>query len=291
MCPPELDPGGRPKGKGAKGAKKGGGGGGESDDANDSGGGSDSDGQGSASASDSDSDSDYDSDEEDEEDDAKEFQLRDDEQRDFQKRIARQGGVGGAQMKTTVRNLRIREDTAKYLRNLDPNSAFYDPKTRSMRENPTPHEDAADLVYAGDNFARINGDAVALAQTQLFAWEAYEHGSDIHPQANPSQSELLQKQFAEKAAGLKHQKRDAVLDKYGGGEHLAAPDARLTLGQSEAYAEYGLDGRVVVTIYDRRRRVGHPRQVVGRALQLAVRRRELRPQHGVRVLSSSGLVS
>lgn len=36
----------------------------------------------------------------------------------------------------TVRNLRIREDTAKYLHNLDPNSAFYDPKTRSMRENP-----------------------------------------------------------------------------------------------------------------------------------------------------------
>jgi pre-mRNA-processing factor SLU7 len=36
----------------------------------------------------------------------------------------------------SVRNLRIREDTAKYLRNLDSNSAFYDPKTRSMRENP-----------------------------------------------------------------------------------------------------------------------------------------------------------
>ena len=38
--------------------------------------------------------------------------------------------------RTTVRNLRIREDTAKYLYNLDQNSAFYDPKTRSMRENP-----------------------------------------------------------------------------------------------------------------------------------------------------------
>ena len=38
--------------------------------------------------------------------------------------------------RTTVRNLRIREDTAKYLYNLDPSSAFYDPKTRSMRENP-----------------------------------------------------------------------------------------------------------------------------------------------------------
>jgi pre-mRNA-processing factor SLU7 len=39
----------------------------------------------------------------------------------------------------TVRNLRIREDTAKYLINLDPSSAYYDPKTRSMRE--APHRD------------------------------------------------------------------------------------------------------------------------------------------------------
>ena len=37
---------------------------------------------------------------------------------------------------TIVRNLHIREDIAKYLYNLDPNSAFYDPKTCSMRENP-----------------------------------------------------------------------------------------------------------------------------------------------------------
>ncbi len=36
----------------------------------------------------------------------------------------------------TVRNLRIREDTAKYLINLDPDSAYYDPKTCSMRDAP-----------------------------------------------------------------------------------------------------------------------------------------------------------
>ena len=49
--------------------------------------------------------------------------------------------MGGAQpsdpkQTVSVRNLRIREDTAKYLRNLDADSAYYDPKTRSMRENP-----------------------------------------------------------------------------------------------------------------------------------------------------------
>lgn len=46
-----------------------------------------------------------------------------------------------SKQRITVRNLRIREDTAKYLRNLDPNSAYYDPKTRSMRENPNPARD------------------------------------------------------------------------------------------------------------------------------------------------------
>ena len=30
-----------------------------------------------------------------------------------------------------------REDTAKYLRNLDPKSAYYDPKTRSMSHTHT----------------------------------------------------------------------------------------------------------------------------------------------------------
>ena len=60
----------------------------------------------------------------------------DDLKSDFAGRHARQGGVGGAQMNLTNRNLRIREDTPKYLRNLDLNSAHYDPKARSMRANP-----------------------------------------------------------------------------------------------------------------------------------------------------------
>ena len=50
--------------------------------------------------------------------------------------------------RTTVRNLRIREDTAKYLYNLDPNSAFYDPKTRSMRENPFKNTNKESSQYA-----------------------------------------------------------------------------------------------------------------------------------------------
>ena len=53
-----------------------------------------------------------------------------------------------------MRNLRIREDTAKYLRNLDVKSAYYDPKTRSMRSNPNPDKNPHELDYAGNAFAQ-----------------------------------------------------------------------------------------------------------------------------------------
>lgn len=45
----------------------------------------------------------------------------------------------------TVRNLRIREDTAKYLINLNPESAYYDPKTRAMRDAPEEGKDQDDV--------------------------------------------------------------------------------------------------------------------------------------------------
>ena len=73
-----------------------------------------------------------------------------------------------------MRNLRIREDTAKYLRNLDPNSAYYDPKTRAMRKNPYEGtgQTEEEVDYAGDNFVRISGDTVDHAKSQLFSWDA-----------------------------------------------------------------------------------------------------------------------
>lgn len=66
--------------------------------------------------------------------------LDESEDSDDEEKYADQADMPGTKFdsktRTTVRNLRIREDTAKYLLNLDPNSAFYDPKTRAMHENP-----------------------------------------------------------------------------------------------------------------------------------------------------------
>ncbi|KAH1121858.1 hypothetical protein J1N35_005018 [Gossypium stocksii] len=84
----------------------------------------------------------------------------------------------------------IWEDTAKFILNLDVNSAYYDPKTRSMREDPLPDADPNEL-YGGDNQYRMSGQALEFKQLNIHAWEAFDKGQDIHMQAAPSQAELL----------------------------------------------------------------------------------------------------
>jgi len=197
----------------------------------------------------SDSDSDYDSDEDDNSDDEDyndDFIAKDEDAKTFGGRSARQGGVGGAQMKNSVANLRIREDTPKYLRNLSLDSAFYDPKSRSMRANPLPNEHPEDLPFAGDNFVRHTGDAIKLAQTQVLCWEMQARGETIDVLSNPSQSELMHTQFKEKKKMLEEEKKRAIFDKYGGEELLHTKlDPRLRLGQTEAFLQYAPDGRVL----------------------------------------------
>ncbi|CAI9732650.1 Hypothetical predicted protein [Octopus vulgaris] len=147
----------------------------------------------------------------------------------------------------TVRNLRIREDTAKYLYNLDPNSSFYDPKTRAMRENPFKNsgKEETELKYAGDNFVRYSKDAQKMAQRQMFAWDAYERGVDVHLQADPTKLELLHKEYENRKDQFKTGQREGILEKYGGEEHLEAPPKQLLLAQSEDYVEYSRHGTII----------------------------------------------
>ncbi|CAH0552898.1 unnamed protein product [Brassicogethes aeneus] len=147
-----------------------------------------------------------------------------------------------SKQRITVRNLRIREDTAKYLRNLDPNSAYYDPKTRSMRENPNPSKDDP---YSGENFVRFTGDTTKHLNAQLFAWDAYEKGVDVHLLAEPTKLELLQKEYEQKKEQFKGKIQNNILEKYGGEEHLDAPPKTLLLAQTEDYVEYSRSGKIV----------------------------------------------
>ncbi|ORZ38019.1 Pre-mRNA splicing Prp18-interacting factor-domain-containing protein [Catenaria anguillulae PL171] len=146
----------------------------------------------------------------------------------------------------TVRNLRIREDVPKYLRNLDLNSAHYDPKTRSMRENPykDSKKNPDEVDYAGDAAFRFSGDASKVTETMLFAMRAAERGNDVHAHANPSQAEFAYREHLKKRDEVKDKKKSSILERYGGEEHLSKPPPEL-LQQTEDYVEYSRTGRVI----------------------------------------------
>lgn len=186
------------------------------------------------------------SDEEDLEDALKVDEAKVDEskQMDFAKVEKRVRTTGGGST-GTVRNLRIREDTAKYLLNLDVNSAYYDPKTRSMREDPLPDVDPNEKFYAGDNQNRASGQALDFKQLNIHAWEAFEKGHDIHMQAAPSQAELLYKNFKINKEKLESHTKEKIMDKYGNAAAEEELPRELLLGQSEREIEYDRAGRII----------------------------------------------
>nr|GME03370.1 pre-mRNA-splicing factor SLU7-like [Ipomoea batatas]GME17570.1 pre-mRNA-splicing factor SLU7-like [Ipomoea batatas] len=136
----------------------------------------------------------------------------------------------------TVMNLRIREDTAKYLLNLDPNSAHYDPKTRSMREDPLPDMDPKDKFYAGDNHNRLSGEALELKRLHILHMQA---------EAAPSEAELLYKSYRISEEKLKSERRDTIMEKYGNAANEETLSPELLLGQSDIQVEYDPFGRIV----------------------------------------------
>nr|GMD25105.1 pre-mRNA-splicing factor SLU7-like [Ipomoea batatas] len=189
---------------------------------------------------------DDDDDDEDLEDALKVDEAKVDEsnQMDFAKVEKRVRTTGGGST-GTVRNLRIREDTAKYLLNLDVNSAYYDPKTRSMREDPLPDMDPNEKFYAGDNQNRLSGQALEFKQLNIHAWESFEKGHDIHMQAAPSQAELLHKNYKINKEKLKSKTKETIMEKYGNAANDEALPRELLLGQSEREVEYDRAGRIV----------------------------------------------
>ncbi|KAF2805234.1 putative mRNA splicing protein [Mytilinidion resinicola] len=151
----------------------------------------------------------------------------------------------GRKQATSTRNLRLREDTAKYLLNLDLDSAKYDPKTRSMVDSGATADQAAALV-AEEGFMKASGDAAEFEKAQRYAWETQERGdkNKLHLQANPTSGEYLRKkeEQAAETRRLAHQK--AILDKYGGQEHLLSAPKGAAVVENERYVEYDEQGRI-----------------------------------------------
>ncbi|KAJ5738535.1 hypothetical protein N7493_001690 [Penicillium malachiteum] len=151
----------------------------------------------------------------------------------------------GRHQSTATRNLRIREDTAKYLLNLDLDSAKYDPKTRRMVDMGA-QEDQASALVAEENFVRASGDAAEFEKAQQYAWESQEKGNvQIHLQANPTSGEVLRKKEQAESEAKRQASRKALLDKYGGGEHMEKTPLRETMVvENERFVEYDESGAI-----------------------------------------------
>nr|POE90142.1 pre-mrna-splicing factor slu7 [Quercus suber] len=149
----------------------------------------------------------------------------------------------GRQQATSTRNLRLREDTAKYLLNLDLESAKYDPKTRSMLETDT----STNERIAEDGFQKASGDAVEFERAQRYAWETQERGDreKIHLQANPTEAQLKRKRKAEEDLVKQDAKKKILADKYGSQETVQKKHPlAINIKASETYVEYDERGKI-----------------------------------------------
>ena len=159
------------------------------------------------------------------------------------------GGASG-----TVRNLRIREDTAKYLTDLRPDAPHYDPKSRSMRRGEGlmagggSGPASALALPGGGDFVRPASDADGFAAVAAHAAAAFERGHDVNAFAAPSQAAALAATFTARKAALDAAAKGAVTAAYGNAAAPLDEEARALLtGQTEAYVEYsGATGRPLV---------------------------------------------
>jgi pre-mRNA-processing factor SLU7 len=152
----------------------------------------------------------------------------------------------GRKQSTATRQLRIREDTAKYLLNLDLDSAKYDPKTRSMVDSGATADTAAALV-AEEGFMRASGDAAEFEKAQKYAWESQEKAGDtkLHLQANPTSGEYYRRKEKEEAEAKRQAHKKMLLDKYGGDINPNAAKLRdAAVIESEKYVEYDESGAI-----------------------------------------------
>lgn len=152
----------------------------------------------------------------------------------------------GRHQSTSTKQLRIREDTAKYLLNLDLDSAKYDPKTRSMVDSGATADTAAALV-AEEGFMRASGDAAEFEKAQKYAWESQEKVGDtkLHLQANPTSGEYYRRKEKEEAEAKRQAHKKMLLEKYGGETNSNASKLRdAAVVESERYLEYDESGAI-----------------------------------------------
>ena len=164
-------------------------------------------------------------------------------------RYGEETDMGRSQAKST-RQLRLREDTAGYLKDLNLDSAAkYDPKTRTLDTSTSRlANDGSDPTIADEGFTRkaaTEGDAVEFERAQRYAWQSQETsgastgGTKLHLQANPTHGEIVRKKLTAEADAKRAAKRKELLDKYGAQEDDGKNKKSVTTSiSSSVYVEY-----------------------------------------------------
>lgn len=150
----------------------------------------------------------------------------------------------GRDRATTKQSMRIREDTAKYLLNLDSDSAKYNPKKRALVDAGAIADKSAAL-FAEESFLRASGEAAEFEKAQRYAWEAQERSGDtsLHLQANPTAGEILRKKESEEREAKRRKRAEELASQYG--TNPVIPDAlRETIKENEAFVEYDEAGLI-----------------------------------------------
>jgi len=145
--------------------------------------------------------------------------------------------------RTTVRNLRIREDRAKYLDDLNPSSAFYDPKSRSLRGDFQDAENS--FVSTGQQV--FQGDDAKFFEMHNYLWGPSNEKPNEVPNlfAEPSAVEVLYEEMTRRKAEVEKDTKKKLAEEYGGEEYMKAPSVALLMGQTEVYKEYTRDGTLI----------------------------------------------
>ncbi|KAL2180736.1 Pre-mRNA splicing Prp18-interacting factor-domain-containing protein [Thermothelomyces heterothallicus CBS 202.75] len=146
--------------------------------------------------------------------------------------------------KTVKQSMRIREDTAKYLLNLDSDSAKYNPKKRALVDGGAIGDKSAQL-FAEESFLRASGEAAEFEKAQRYAWEAQEKTGDtsLHLQANPTAGALARKKESEEREAKRRKRAEMLASQYG--EQPTVPDAlKAAITESETFVEYDEAGLI-----------------------------------------------
>ncbi|KAK3311464.1 Pre-mRNA splicing Prp18-interacting factor-domain-containing protein [Chaetomium strumarium] len=146
--------------------------------------------------------------------------------------------------KTVKQSMRIREDTAKYLLNLDADSAKYNPKKRALVD-PGAIGDKSAQLFAEESFLRASGEAAEFEKAQRYAWEVQERTGDtsLHLQANPTAGALARKKENEEREAKRRKRAELLASQYG--EQPTVPEAlKAAITESEVFVEYDEAGLI-----------------------------------------------